>query len=231
MAKGPSLLICELRGVQLTRMSNEVSIPLKNKIAAAYARLEKEAFRRFGFRRLLKRNPCKIVIGASGIFQEGWISTDQELLDLLRPMKWKRYFRDQRIDAILAEHIWEHLRWEEGILAAGICFQYLKPGGYLRAAVPDGLHPDAEYIEWVRPGGIGAGAQDHKMLYTYKTFSKMFELAGFRVDLLEYFDENGQFHFKDWSPADGLIQRSSRFDERNAGAKLKYTSIILDARK
>jgi predicted SAM-dependent methyltransferase len=49
--------------------------------------------------------------------------------------------------------------------------------------------------------------------------------------LLEYFDERGTFHYHDWSPADGMIRRSARFDSRNVGGHLAYTSIILDAKK
>ncbi len=110
-------------------------------------------------------------------------------------------------------------------------FSIPAPGGYLRVAVPDGLHPDPSYNDWVRPGGSGPGAEDHKCLFTYKTFSKLFADVGFDVNLLEYFDETREFHRLDWSPADGMIDRSRQFDPRNDGAKLKYTSIILDAVK
>ena len=48
--------------------------------------------------------------------------------------------------------------------------------------------------------------------------------------MLEYFDDFGNFHFEDWSPEDGIIHRSKRFDQRNKES-LVYTSIILDARK
>jgi predicted SAM-dependent methyltransferase len=48
---------------------------------------------------------------------------------------------------------------------------------------------------------------------------------------LEYYDEAGAFHFKGWNPSDGLVHRSKRYDRRNDGTRLNYTSIILDARK
>jgi len=203
---------------------------LLNNIFSSFYSLTKGMFVRYRPKRLVKQRPLKIVVGAGGIFQHSWIPTDVEHLNLVKPDDWRRYFSNNSIDAILAEHVWEHLTREEGILAAKICFQYLKSGGYLRVAVPDGLHPDPRYIEWVKPGGIGAGAEDHKILYTYKTFKEIFELAGFRVDLLEYF-ENGEFQYKEWDPKDGLIHRSKRFDKRNREGKLNYTSIILDAWK
>jgi len=51
-------------------------------------------------------------------------------------------------------------------------FDFLRIGGTLRIAVPDGCHPDPNYIEHVRPGGTGAGADDHQFLYTYKTITE-----------------------------------------------------------
>ena len=175
--------------------------------------------------------PLKIVVGAGGVFEPGWIPTEIDVLNLLKPDDWRRYFTPGSLDAILAEHVWEHLTLPQGTAAAQTCFKYLKPGGYVRAAVPDGLHPDAAYIEWVRPGGVGPGADDHKVLFTYKTFADMFRRVGFMVKVLEYFDENGAFNHLPWSAAEGLIHRSKEFDRRNQGGGLKYTSIILDATK
>ena len=178
-----------------------------------------------------KRRPCRIIVGSDGTGQKGWISTERGSLNLLKDGDWKRCFPPGSLDNILAEHVWEHLTPDEGMAAAGICRRYLRPGGRLRAAVPDGLHPDKAYIEWVKPNGTGPYSDDHKLLYTYRDFKKVFEAAGFRVKLLEYFDENGKFHFEDWSPDEGLIKRSKRFDGRNSDGGLHYTSIILDAFK
>jgi predicted SAM-dependent methyltransferase len=175
---------------------------------------------------------CKIIVGAASMrAQRGWVPTDIDFLDLRNESDWLRYFHADSVEAILAEHVWEHMDADDARIAAEHCLRFLKPGGYVRAAVPDGLHPDPNYIEWVRPGGSGAGAHDHKVLYTYHSFRELFESAGFDVRLLEYFDENGQFHFADWNPADGLLRRSKRYDPRNGKALLAYTSIILDARK
>jgi len=127
--------------------------------------------------------------------------------------------------------VWEHLTEEEGILAAQLCYEYLEFGGYLKVAVPDGLHPDPKYIEWVKPGGSGYSARNHKVLYTYSTLKESFEKAGFQVDLLEYYDEKGQFHYEDWDPAEGIIHRSRRFDRKQREGLANFTSLILDARK
>lgn len=185
----------------------------------------------YRLKRQSQTSPLRIVIGASGIVDGGWIGTDVEYLNLLVPSHWEQYFREDSLDAILAEHVWEHLTPADGVRAAKQCYQYLKPGGYLRVAVPDGLHPDPQYIDWVKIGGTGIGADDHKALYTYETFSRVFQEAGFRVELLEYWDANGKFHDVPWDTSKGLIHRSKRFDERNAGGQLNYTSIIIDAVK
>lgn len=97
--------------------------------------------------------------------------------------------------------------------------------------MPDGYHPDPHYIEYVRPGGTGAGSDDHKVPYTYDSLRQLLEQAGFRVKLLEWFDENGRFHFEKWDAAMGFIERSTRFDERNTENPTAYTSLIVDAFK
>lgn len=173
----------------------------------------------------------KIVIGSSGTAFDGWVSTDRQVIDLTRESTWWEYFPADSLDAILAEHVWEHLTADQAVAAARTCYRFLKPGGYLRVAVPDGFHPDPQYVAGVRPGGSGAGADDHKVLYNHESFAAVFASVGFTVRLHEHFDRNGQFHSADWSPADGMIQRSKRYDSRNEGGRLVYTSVILDAVK
>src|SRR6185295_4438112 len=84
----------------------------------------------------------RIVLGSGGIGVPGWIMTDIDQLDILSEEDWATYFRPAFAEAILAEHVWEHLTIDEGTRAAKLCWKYLRPGGRLRVAVPDGLHPD-----------------------------------------------------------------------------------------
>lgn len=186
---------------------------------------------RTALKRLSSFASRKIIIGSSGTNSDGWVSTDRQVLDLLCPESWERYFEPGSLDAILAEHVWEHLSPDAALKSAATCYRYLKHGGYLRIAVPDGYHPDVSYIDEVRPGGVGPGADDHKVLYSYTSLLDLFTRAGFEVRLYEYFDEGGVFHFADWDSADGMVQRSKRFDERNTAGNLAYTSIVLDAVK
>jgi predicted SAM-dependent methyltransferase len=203
----------------------------------AARKIRKAYDRRFGPARLRRELAAsahkRIVVGSSGKYDSGWIPTNVDYLNLLKPADWDRFFQPNSLEAILAEHVWEHLTQEEGYEAARTCFQYLRPGGYLRVAVPDGLHPSPTYLEWVRPGGAAPMqiANDHKVLYTYSTLRELFESSGFRVKLYEYFDEAGTFHCHHWDEKAGTIWRSKRFDKRNKEGNVMFTSIILDAVK
>ncbi len=173
----------------------------------------------------------RLVVGASGIYQRGWIRTEQEYFNLLDGRQMEALVGSNKLTAMLAEHVWEHLTPAEGRLAAINCRRLLKPGGYLRLAVPDALHPDPVYREHSRIGGAGPGADDHKTFYSWRSLSEMLEKVGYQVERLEYWDENGVFHRTEWKEADGMIWRSARHDRRNHGATLQYTSLIVDARK
>ncbi|MEJ2452106.1 MAG: hypothetical protein P8047_15835 [Gammaproteobacteria bacterium] len=173
----------------------------------------------------------KIIVGSGKTSQDGWISTNYPLLDLTNERTFSTYFSVCSISNLLAEHVWEHLSLEEGELACANCFAYLKKNGILRIAVPDGFHPDQDYLAQVKPGGYGPGAEDHKLLYNYRTLTALLECAGFKVRLLEWFDEEGRFHHEDWSKEDGFVLRSTRYDPRNTTNPTAYTSLIADATK
>lgn len=182
-------------------------------------------------RNQVKKKPLKIVVGSGGVFEEGWIETDIDRLNLLKGKDWKKLFKPRSISIILAEHVWEHLTLEDGKTALFNCYKFLKEGGHIRVAVPDGFHPDTNYIDYVKPGGHGMGANDHKVLYNYKLLKNTLEESGFKVRLLEYFDEDGNFHFHEWNINDGMVWRSKQFDERNREGLLNYTSLIMDGVK
>jgi predicted SAM-dependent methyltransferase len=178
--------------------------------------------------------PIRIIVGASLQSYPGWISTQEEDLNLLKREDWELSFGDRKIDSILAEHVWEHLDGEEGRHAARICFDFLKPGGMIRCAVPDGYFPDREYQEMIKvgyPKPDDFPAAQHKIVYTYRLLKDVFKSAGFAVELLEYCDEQGIFHYTEWNPEEGFIYRSKRFDHRNKNGALKMVSLILDAKK
>ena len=110
----------------------------------------------------------------------------------------------------------------------------LKPGGYIRCAVPDAYFRNEWYQNMVKIGGPGPKdhpAAGHKIVHNYKSIASMFEQAGFIVKLLEFCDEDGQFHYDYWDEKEGFIYRSKRFDHRNQNDNLGFVSLIVDAVK
>ncbi len=211
--------------------------PVVRKPLRFVRRLKRDYFNRYvgphWFRYRTATGPRRIVIGSSGLHDRGWIPSDIEYLDLLKPETWARYFEPGAIRCLLAEHVWEHLSEADGLKAARTCFTYLQPGGYLRLAVPDGFHPSSEYQSWVKVGGASPGqiTNNHLVLYNYHTITDLLERAGFRVELYEFYDEQGEFHYRPWSREQGTIRRTLHLDPRNRGGKPVFTSIMLDAFK
>jgi len=110
------------------------------------------------------RGDRKIIAGSAATTQAGWVSADYPLLDLTDARTFAAIIDSRSVSNFLAEHVWEYLSPEDGVRAGANCFKVLKQGGALRIAVPDGFHPDAEYIAQVRSDGSGAGEKDHKVL-------------------------------------------------------------------
>jgi predicted SAM-dependent methyltransferase/GT2 family glycosyltransferase len=173
----------------------------------------------------------KVIIGSASTKQKGWVSTNYPLLDLTNKDTFLALFAQDTVSNFLAEHVWEHLTLEDGEKACRNCFDFLRSGGVLRIAVPDGYQVSSDYISQVKPGGSGAGADDHKVLYTHTVLASMLENVGFKIKKLEWFDEFGDFHREDWDPHAGMISRSALNDERNIASPLSYTSLIIDAYK
>ena len=157
------------------------------------------------------------------------MSTDLPVLDALNPAHWRRIFPPRSIDRILAEHVVEHWTEVEFRKFLGILPPFLSEDASLRIAVPDGFHPDPNYIDFVKPGGSGSGADDHRVLYNHITMTDSLCKEEYDYELLEYFDEVGHFHRSPWKASDGIITRSADHDHRNKTRALSYTSLIVDA--
>jgi predicted SAM-dependent methyltransferase len=173
----------------------------------------------------------RLILGARKTVYEGWISTDKDTLDVRKRDDWQSLLRMNKAHRLLSEHVWEHLRVEEMDIANRLAFEFLKKGGCLRIAVPDGFHPDENYIAQVRPGGTGLSAIDHKQLLNHQTLRDSLRSAGFEVEEIEHWDRSGVFHYKPWRSEDGHIKRSAFHDRRNRRGRLNYTSLIIDAWK
>lgn len=175
-----------------------------------------------------KEKKLKINIGASETKFEGWFQTEQYFLDVSKRNDFAKMFSDRKINFILAEHVLEHISNHDLALMLKHFQEFTADDINIRIAVPDGFHKDFDYIEEVKPGGKGPGAEDHKNLFTYKSLSKLFEDAGFIAHPVEYWDEQGVFHQGYSNDDKGHIRRSFINDSRNASGNPVYTSLIID---
>jgi len=137
-------------------------------------------------------------------------------------------FPQGTVNRVLAEHVVEH--WSETGFRRFLrtVRPFLSEGGIIRVAVPDGYHPDPDYIYAVAPECSGGGAEDHKVLYNYLKIAQLLREESYELRLLGYFDESGKFHSSPWDPEDGMVRRSAKHDPRNKETPLSYTSLIVD---
>lgn len=173
--------------------------------------------------------PLKIIIGANTQRYADWVATDINCLDITQRDDWQQLCGTQKVQAILGEHVIEHLTEAQFRQFLRVVQPFLAPQANIRIAIPDGHHPDPDYIAHVRPGGIGPGADDHKLLYTHGLMANILESEGYAYRFLEHFDEAGTFHRVEWDDAHGHIARSQAHDARNTPDNpTAYTSLIVD---
>ncbi len=154
-------------------------------------------------------DPLRIIVGAAETWQEGWYATNEDWLDITSARDWHAVFKGKRIIThVLAEHVFEHLSYEECRVALGHIRGHMKAGGRIRVAVPDGYHPDGNYLSHVGIGGIGDDAADHKQLLTVDTLSALMLEAGFRPHHVEGYDSHGSLIRNEYSADDGFVHRS-----------------------
>lgn len=189
--------------------------------------IEPRPIRRFR-RQIESENGHRLALGVVHERRAGWISTDLSVIDPRDHRTLGRFFHRSSVDALLAEHVWQKWTIQQGFEAAKNCFQYLKPGGCLRVAVTDGFHPSPSYLRRER---VSASQDDVRSLYNYISLGQLFAEAGFRCQLIEYFDEDGSFHSNPKDVSKGLIHTRPLRDTRNEQEPYEYTSLILDALK
>lgn len=180
---------------------------------------------------ILTHSNIKVIVGAGKTKIKGWFSTEEYFFNIVNPLDYEKFFKKKKIDFLLAEHVLEHIDQELLNITISNFFKYSNQNCNIRIAVPDGFHPDINYINYVKPGGGGAGAKEHKSLFNYKTLMSLFSEKGFVPDLIEYWDDKAKFHSKYKNDEKGIVYRSFINDERNIDNKLSYTSLIIDFRK
>lgn len=184
----------------------------------------------------------RIIVGAGNTMQEGWHALQHSDLDIRVREQWQRLFAPASLEAVLSEHVIEHLTEHEAEAAARNVYEFLRRGGHWRIAVPDGFHPDKNYYDWVAPGSEGerylqrfrGNEPGHKTLWNHQTLTRMLIDHGFTVMPREWFDQAGRFHKTRWLAAHGQVWRCaescwSKFLSLWVGAP--YTSLIVDAFK
>lgn len=180
---------------------------------------------------LYTHQKIKLVVGAADTKFPGWFSTDIVTLDVTNEKQFKKYFKRKKIDNLLAEHVLEHLSDNDLYLMIKNFYNYSSDDINIRIAVPDGFHEDESYIKWVKPGGTGEGAEDHKHLFNFISLSKYFERYNFKSKPIEFWDENKKFHSTYKNDEFGFVRRSFINDVRNQNGKPVYTSLIVDFKK
>ncbi len=178
--------------------------------------------------------PDKVIIGSGGVKKEwmqSWFSTDIYSLDICRQDHYPLHFQKNSVSCFFAEHVVEHLTEKAFRQFLTNARPYLEKNGVIRIGVPDGCFPNQAYIDAIKPGGSGDGADDHKMLYTCDKMVKCIQACGYAARLVEWWDDAGRFHQREMNPEYGLISRSRYHDPRNANGSIRYTSLIVDAIK
>lgn len=181
-----------------------------------------------------------LVLGAALTSQEGWISTNEQYFDITNPRDWEKSLgKNPNLKKLLAEHVLEHLTYDQMKTFLKLSYQYLNEGGTLLIAVPDGNHPDPEYRTHTGINGLGPDASDHKQFITWETIKKINLNIGFDSQLLEGYDKEGVL-INNYHPSamNGLIMRSrshvlNNFIPKNQEMDFcdSWTSLIILARK
>ncbi len=200
-------------------------------------------FFRYSYRRVaitipvMQNRPIKIILGAAETSQAGWYSTNEQWLDITRADHWANVFGGRKIlTNMVAEHVFEHLTYEEAQRTLKNISDHMEAGGRIRIAVPDGYNPNPEYIRHVGIAGIGDDAADHKQLLNVDVLAGLLSEAGFNPAQLEGYKADGTLVQNDYSANDGYIWRS-RINHKDAANQKPWifpdaqTSLIVDGIK
>lgn len=180
------------------------------------------------------RDPIRIVIGATAhevsnqtnVFGD-WIPFTVNELDVLSREDFVFYFgQTNSIDAIVAEHVFEHLSLGDAVWAFQLCREFLKDdGGYLRIAVPDWFSYMPQELAYKTIADIKH--QHHTQLNVHSLTHLLKTFSGFaKVVPREFSLDDGSFWYRPLNPLRGKIRRSLCFSSLS-----RPPSLIVDAFK
>jgi len=184
----------------------------------------------------LYKKEIKIIIGAGNTYQKNWYATNESWLDITNEHDWIKIFKKKNlISNILAEHVFEHLTYEECFKALKIISKYMIQNSKIRIAVPDGYNPDPIYLKNVGINGVGIAADDHKQLLNKDVLFEILSKSNFKPKLIEGYDANKILHTEKYSIEDGFVKRSRQNNDPNLekiwGFNDSKTSLIIDGVK
>jgi predicted SAM-dependent methyltransferase len=146
---------------------------------------------------LEQQRPLRLNLGSADDHIPGWVGIDLlrpgRKLDLYWDLRRGLPFKRHSVDAIAAEHLFEHLTFDQGVALMRECLRVLAPGGVLRISVPDLERYVASYlgqddlIDQVRPGrrtrALALGEvfflYGHQCMYDFETLERACTEAGF----------------------------------------------------
>jgi predicted SAM-dependent methyltransferase len=92
--------------------------------------------------------------------------------------------------------------------------------------VPDGYNPDPKYIDDVSPTGKIGSFHGHKTLWNYQSLGQLLNNTGWHTNIIEYYNEEGNFISNNFTSDNGEIKRSSK--NKSVNGEL---SLIIDCIK
>ena len=138
------------------------------------------------------RFKLNLILGAALTSQYGWISTNEQYFDITNSSDWYRCLgKHPNLNRLVAEHVLEHLTFEEMRSCLKLSHNYLNFNGSFLIAVPDGNHPDSDYRRNVGINGLGPDAVDHQQFLTWEVIESVSSQIGFSAALLEGFKKDG----------------------------------------
>lgn len=183
-------------------------------------------------RKIHGHRPLQIYIGSGGCQENpGFISLLQSEFDVTKSASFENTLCKASVDTFLTEHTFEHIPYEDAANAFRLIFEYLKPGGLFRIAVPNDGRAGKTFVPSKLDEMIG-----HVSAYNFGHLQQMLKNAGFRnirlVEEQEKFNETTiRIQATEWDFCEGKVHRTLKHDWRNEPLlKSLYAVAKLDGR-